>query len=497
MQLNGTGAGKIGLGITLKVMSGDVINIFGKSYYEQQNAGDNSSNNLLPLSILTGFLSLGTGSALFGTHSGIQASELNGIANINSGISDFLANNRTPINSNKPRAYINYIIFDEQFNFVKAGVSPVDIDAFKVKDHHADLQNIAVTKNGYIYVYCSNESPVNVLFDNLQVIHDRGALLEETHYYPFGLTMSGISSKAAGKLENKKKFNGIELNTDFDLNIGEALFRTHDPQLGRWWQPDPKAESFLDLSPYSAMGNNPISITDPLGDSIPTKFYDTKGNQTNTIPDAVQKMYNEEYGITVGYDADKGLLYKSGDFETENTVSPTAKSAWEKQLGDGVSKGSLVFGYGLQLSQKENDLVTSFKDVVGGQTVKNVSYIDMLDFGKNGVMVNSTPNGIPERASNMARATEHEFFGHNIFDKRDMPRGEANGLYNPGGAERIVNVFRREMRLPQQLDYPPQSNGAIRFGTSYSTRTPTTGSLQVRQNSEIQYKVKRIPAGSL
>ena len=40
--------------------------------------------------------------------------------------------------------------------------------------------------------------------------------------------MTEISSKAAGKLENKKKFNDIELNTDFDLNIGEALFRTHD-----------------------------------------------------------------------------------------------------------------------------------------------------------------------------------------------------------------------------------------------------------------------------
>lgn len=129
-------------------------------------------------------------------------------------------------------------------------------------------ENIAAHKNGYVYIYCSNESPVNVFFDNLQIVHTRGALLEETHYYPFGLTMAGISSKAAsfGSPENKFKYNGIEHNTDFDLNTYEAFYRTHDPQIGRWWQIDPKSEASLNLSPYVAMDNNPILKSDPLGD---------------------------------------------------------------------------------------------------------------------------------------------------------------------------------------------------------------------------------------
>jgi membrane-anchored protein YejM (alkaline phosphatase superfamily) len=69
-----------------------------------------------------------------------------------------------------PKAYINYMLFNEQFNVVKVGYSRVG-NAGVVKDHFSELQNIPVAKNGYLYVYVSNESPVAVFFDNLQVVH--------------------------------------------------------------------------------------------------------------------------------------------------------------------------------------------------------------------------------------------------------------------------------------------------------------------------------------
>ncbi len=82
--------------------------------------------------------------------------------------------------------------------------------------------------------------------------------------------MAGISSKAAGKLQSKNKYNGKELqNQEFSDGSGLELYdfgaRNYDHQIGRWWSGDPMSDKSVWLSTYTYCINNPIKFFDPDG----------------------------------------------------------------------------------------------------------------------------------------------------------------------------------------------------------------------------------------
>ncbi len=273
VDYNGTSGQTTGPSLLLKVMSGDTVKIGVQCYYNSNTlTTTNTSFTSVLNSLAAGIMGTPTGGAE-GTLSGYTSST----GTVYGGLSSFLSTKDQAPPSGYPKAYLNYIFLDDQFNYVSSLSGAV---AAASATYPAGSMNtvapgsqIALNKSGYLYIWVSNETQGwDVFFDNLAVQYKQGPVLEENHYYPFGLSMSGISDKAlkTNYAENKYRYNkGSELqNKEFSdgsgLEMYETKLRELDPQLGRWWQIDSKPTESQSL--YSAMDNNPILKNDFLGD---------------------------------------------------------------------------------------------------------------------------------------------------------------------------------------------------------------------------------------
>ncbi len=119
------------------------------------------------------------------------------------------------------------------------------------------------------YFLCDHLGDVRVVFSDTDE-DGTPEILQENHYYPFGLTMGSLNY--VNNTENKLKYNGKELDDENNLRWYDYGFRRYDPQLGRWHVMDALSEKYINLSPYAYVANNPFRFIDQLGLSIDDPF---------------------------------------------------------------------------------------------------------------------------------------------------------------------------------------------------------------------------------
>jgi RHS repeat-associated protein len=272
-RLNGADPTRVtGTSALLKVMAGDKVEMNVNNYFENYDPGQDTP--LQPGDLLASIISTltgGQGGTLPGENHDTKLVDRTFTQGNYSIFDQIVQNNTDP---SKPKASLNYILFDENMQIIPGSSGLFQANGNGTWTTIGTTTPMVMPVNGYLAVYLNNASQISgclscsdVFFDQLVLRFTRGNLKEEAHYYPHGLPIAGMGSAAHGFVENRRKYQGNEYIKDLGLNWMDFQARQYDPQLGRFLAVDPLADEKeqVAFSPYAAMGNNPGMTIDPDG----------------------------------------------------------------------------------------------------------------------------------------------------------------------------------------------------------------------------------------
>ncbi len=256
--LNGGYSSQIGVAKSFKVYPGDKVKI--QAYAKYEDVAGPGNGQAFATALLQAFSlpapaagETGTPSSALDTWGGL----------VSDGIQDDDA---------APQAFVNIVVFDKNFDFLDATWTQIDVSAKQVGTspdvpHDELAREYNIDEEGYVFMYVSNNSPVNVYFDDVTFTYTPTNIIQYNEYYPFGLQTSNSWTR-----DNNR--NDYLYNAGSELNAAsgwyETFFRGYDPALGRFLQVDPLATKFASQTPYNYAVNNPVMLNDPSGgDALP------------------------------------------------------------------------------------------------------------------------------------------------------------------------------------------------------------------------------------
>lgn len=179
--------------------------------------------------------------------------------------------------------------------------------------------------NGYVFQHKDHLGNVRMSFTdtNNDGTIQATEVLEENHYYPFGLKHSGYNGTVNSTNPLLKyKYNGKEFQNELNLNFYDYGARNYDPAIGRWMNIDPLAETSRRFSPYVYALNNPVYFIDPDGMEAGTpEMTTTYAVQQDDKRTVVHESYTKENNKDGSYTIKKSTL--STEIDAEGKIGKT------------------------------------------------------------------------------------------------------------------------------------------------------------------------------
>jgi len=180
--------------------------------------------------------------------------------------------------------------------------------------------------DGKVRISLVNQSEQAAYFDELEIVISQKAtakIVQENHYYPFGLNMVGIEK--VGKPDDKFQYNA-QSEKEESIGIYETPFRGYDAQLGIFRQVDLLAPLFSSITPFHFGYNNPVSLNDPTG-------LCPECEENNKNPNAGD-TYTSSGGALYTYDNKNGWVREGGMLEEVevSAESTQAKPTLKEQV---------------------------------------------------------------------------------------------------------------------------------------------------------------------
>jgi RHS repeat-associated protein len=298
---------------------------------------------------------------------------------------------------------------------------------------------VKVTGTSYNYVYNYTDHLGNIrLSYSKDPATNALKVIEENHYYPFGLKHTGYNSdkyyiapNPVIKWPNKGdyvdtiiipynpatfnaslnydyKFENKEWQDELSLNLYDFGLRQYDPAIGRWTSMDPVTH--FEQSPYVAFDNNPVFWTDPDGadtrDPIKDKVtlissYVDKSNVTHITQTTTNTTttFNDDGSVKISYssssvtntvDADGNVTKGSTVTQSSGSISKDSEGKVSSKAGKTTTRNATSSDATSALNQWTN-AVSSYNKTEGNG-VFNVDKIDKTanytnKAGKTGIAV--------------------------------------------------------------------------------------------------------------